>query len=52
MKKEYSDSVKLKYLRQYTEKEAHDLVKNYHHPQELLIAFEVLDDHYVTLMMN
>ena len=46
MKKEYSDSVKLKYLKQYTEKEAHDLVKNYHHPQELLIAFEVLDDHY------
>ena len=25
MKKEYSESVKLKYLKQYTEKEAHDL---------------------------
>ena len=46
MKKEYSDSVKLKFLKQYTEKEAHDLVKNYHHPQELLVAFEMLDDHY------
>ena len=46
MKKEYSESVKLKYLKQYTEKEAHDLVKNYHHPQELRAAFETLDDHY------
>ena len=46
MKKEYSDSVKLKFLKQYTEKEAHDLVKNYHHPQELLVAFEMLDEHY------
>ena len=46
MKKEYSESVKLKYLKQYTEKEAHDLVKNYHHPQELRTAFETLDDHY------
>ena len=43
---EYSDSVKLKFLKQYTEKEAHDLVKNYHHPQELLVAFEMLDEHY------
>ena len=46
MKKEYSDSVKLKFLKQYTEKEAYDLVKNYHHPQELLVAFEILDEHY------
>lgn len=46
MKIEYSDSVKLKYLKQYTEKEAHDLVKNYHHPQEFSVAFEVLVDHY------
>ena len=46
MKKEYSESVKLKYLKQYTEKEAHDLVKNYHRPQELRTAFETLDDHY------
>ena len=46
MKKEYSDSGKLRFLKQYTEKEANDLVKNYHHPEELLVAFEVLDDHY------
>ena len=46
MKKEYSESVKLKYLKQYTEKEAHDLEKNYHHPQELHIAFQILDDNY------
>ena len=31
LKKEYSDSVKLKYLKQYTEKDAYELVKNYHH---------------------
>ena len=46
MKKEYSDSVKLKFLKQYTEKDAHDLVKNYHHSQELTTAFEILDEHY------
>ena len=46
VKEKYSESVKLKYLKQYTEKEAHDLVKNYHHPQELRTAFETLDDHY------
>ena len=44
MKKEYSESVKLKYLKQYTENEARDLVKNYHHPQELRVAFETLND--------
>ena len=46
LKKEYSDSVKLKYLKQYTEKEALDLIKNYHHARELSVAFETLDDHY------
>ena len=46
LKKEYSDSVKLKYLKQYTEKEALDLIKNYHHARELTVAFETLDDHY------
>ena len=46
MKKEYSDNVKLKFLKQYTEKDAHDLVKNYHHSQELATAFETLDEHY------
>ena len=46
MKKKYSDNVNLKFLKQYTEKDAHDLVKNYHHSQELTVAFEILDDHY------
>ena len=46
LKKEYSDNVKLKFLKQYTEKDAHDLVKNYHHSQELTTAFEALDEHY------
>merc|ERR1712240_997909 len=35
-----------KYLKQYTEKEALDLIKNYHHARELTVAFETLDDHY------
>ena len=46
LKKEYSDNIKLKFLKQYTEKDAHDLVKNYHHPQELITAFKTLDEHY------
>ena len=46
IKKEYSDNIKLKFLKQYTEKDAHDLVKNYHHSQELKTAFEILDEHY------
>ena len=46
LKKEYTDSIKLKFLKQYTEKDAHELVKNYHHPQELKTAFKTLDDHY------
>ena len=46
LKKEYSDNVKLKFLKQYTEKDANDLVKNYHHPQELITAFKTLDNHY------
>ena len=39
MKKEYSDNVKLKFLKQYAEKDAQDLMKNYHHSQELNTAF-------------
>ena len=31
LQKEYTDSVKLKLLKQYTEKDANELVKNYHH---------------------
>ena len=44
--KNYSESVKHKYLKQYAAKETHDLVKNYYHPQELRTAFLILDDHY------
>ena len=51
LKKEYSDSVKLKYLKQYTEMEAFDLIKNYHHAREPLVAFETLDDHYKKPLM-
>ena len=46
IKKEYSDSVKLKFLKQYTEKDAHDIIKNYHHGKELMTAFKKLDDQY------
>ena len=46
LKREYSDNIKLKFLKQYTEKDAHELVKNYHHPQELITAFKTLDEHY------
>ena len=46
LQKQYSDSTKLKYLKQYTEKDAYDLVKNYHSGKELMIAFKTLDDHY------
>jgi hypothetical protein len=46
LSKEYSDSTKLKYLKQYTMEDAHDLIKNYHSGQELLTAFKTLDDHY------
>ena len=51
MKKEFSDGVKIKFLKQYTEKKAHCIVNNYHHPQELLVAFEILDKHYGKLSM-
>ena len=46
MKKEYSDNIKLKFLKQYTEKDANDLVKNYHHGQEIYTAVNTLDEHY------
>lgn len=41
------NSVKLKYHKQYTGKEARDHVKYYHYLQELLLAFKTLDGHYV-----
>ena len=49
MKKEYSDSVKLKFLKQYTENEAHDLVKNYYHPQDVRRAIGILRTNSVKL---
>ena len=51
MKKEYSDNVKLKLPKPYTEKDANDLVQNYHHSQKLKTAFEILDEHYGTPSM-
>ena len=38
LQKEYSESTKLKYLKLYTEKDAHDIVKNYHNGKELVTA--------------
>ena len=46
MQKDYTDSIKLKFLKQYTEKDAHELVKNYHHGKELMEAFHSFDQHY------
>ena len=46
LKKKYTDSIKLKFLKQYTEKDVHELVKNYHRTQELKTVFKTLDDHY------
>ena len=45
LQKQYSDSTKLKYLKQYTEKDAYELVNNYHSGKELMIAFKTLEDH-------
>ena len=46
MSKEYSDSTKLKYLKQYTAGDALEVIKNYQLGQELDIAFKTLDDQY------
>ena len=46
MQKAYSDSTKLRYLRQYLEGDALDIVKNYHAGSELSIAYKALDDVY------
>ena len=51
MQKDYTDYIKLKILKQYTEKDAHELVKNYHHGKELMEAFHALDTHYGKLTM-
>ena len=46
MQKAYSDSTKLRYLKQYLEGDALDIVKNYHAGSELPIAYKALDDVY------
>ena len=46
MAKGYSDSIKLKHLKQYTTGNALEVIKNYHLGQELDTAFKLLDDHY------
>ena len=46
MDKQYSDSTKLRYLKQYLEGEAKDIVKNYHSGAELATAFKALDEQY------
>ena len=46
LEKEYSDSTKLRFLKQYTEGDANRLINNFHKGEELLTAFKILDDHY------
>ena len=42
----YSDSTKSRFLKQYLEGDALDIVKNYHAGSELPIAYKALDDVY------
>ena len=46
MDKAYSDSTKLRYLKQYLEGDAKEIVKNYHSGAELVTAFKALDEQY------
>ena len=46
MQKAYSDATKLRYIKQYLEGDALDIVKNYHAGSELSIAYKALDDVY------
>ena len=46
MNKPYTNSTKLRYLKQYLEGEAKDIVRNYHSGSKLNTAFEALDDIY------
>ena len=46
MDKQYSDSTKLRYLKQYLDGDARDIVKNYHSGTELAAAFKALDNYY------
>ena len=33
-------------MKQYTEKDAHELVKNHHHGKDMMEAFHAFDNHY------
>ena len=46
MDKQYSDSTKLRYLNQYLDGDAKDIVKNYHSGTELAAASKALDNQY------
>ena len=46
MSKPYSDSTKLRYLKQYLEGDAVQIIKNYHSGTELRIAMNALDEVY------
>ena len=46
LSKAYSDSTKLRYLKQYVEGEAKDIIRNYHSGKELYVALKQLDDSY------
>lgn len=46
MSKPYSDSTKLRYLKQYLEGDALQIIKNYHSGTELRIALNAMDEVY------
>ena len=46
LSKPYSDSTKLRYLKQYTESDAKDIIKNYHSGTELRAALNALEETY------
>ena len=46
LSKAYSDSTKLRYLKQYVDGEAKDIIRNYHSGKELHIAFKQLGNTY------
>ena len=51
MDKQYSGSTKLRYLKQYLDGDAKDIVKNYHSGTELAAAFKALDNQYARAEM-
>ena len=46
LSKPYSDSTKLRYLKQYVESDAREIVKNYHSGTELRTALNALEETY------